>query len=478
MASAFSFATDAQECHYRSAVPPRPGSGYVFWKLHARACDGGADGCNGARLEPWLAGERAEALRLLIEAQARDYEGSPRAAIAPLLRCLASIERSVAAGSGGGGKRGGGSAAVSGLGWWRWRFAAVGAGADADADGAPPQARRKRSKSAAHAHCAASTNGHEDGSGALLAHDERAPPLGMLYSVALCELGAAMQSCGRLDWATELYQEAASSWATTCDASTDARARVSGESDHSAAGGTLALARVHGCAHAWLNAAHALREQGFHRTALERLAELAGDPQCWQHRRKSVAGVEGVYRAASWASGVVPLRHGYSGTAGDDADVHAQVMSTWQQMWDRLAIEVGSRATYSLVLMLFAIGHGEEASRLLPEFGIRFHPAPELWRRPLATTNREHSRREWDAGAPVRLVRAAVPRDLGERLRHGFRPDSAFWRGVADGGTGYHSPDRGYFSFWFPLVPPPARLASPHDKHSHNAPVVVDLVEK
>ena len=381
MAVAFSFATDAQECHYRSAVPPRPGSGYVFWKLHARACDGGADGCNGAQLEPWLATERAEALRLLIEAQARDYDGSPGAAIAPLLRCLASIEH-VATGYRANAKQEAKSTAIPALGWWRWRFAP----AVTNADNASPQARCKRSKTASES-TTPSICGNISGSGtlqctdALVAHDERAPPLGMLYAVALCELGAAMQSCGRLEWASELYKEATSSWATSCDIAADAATCV-GEAQPGTVDGSPV--RVHVCAHAWLNAAHALRELGHHRAALEQLGELAADPQSWQHKRKNFAGAEVAHPAASWVSGVVPLQHGCGGASDTgDADGRDQVLSTWQQMWDRLAKEVGSRAAYSLVLMLFTIGHGAEASRLLPEFGIRYHPAPELWRRPL-----------------------------------------------------------------------------------------------
>jgi hypothetical protein len=60
--------------------------------------------------------------------------------------------------------------------------------------------------------------------------------------------------------------------------------------------------------------------------------------------------------------------------------------------------------------------------------------------------------------APVRQFRAAVPADVGAVLRRAFGRDAAFWEE-----TGYHTAERGYFSFWRDLrhpLPPPHRSRS------------------
>ena len=73
-------------------MPPRAGSGYVFWKLHLADADANdadaaddTDGCNGMKHEPWLAAERAQALHLLVQAQNLDDMGQTRSATSIVL---------------------------------------------------------------------------------------------------------------------------------------------------------------------------------------------------------------------------------------------------------------------------------------------------------------------------------------------------------------------------------------------------------
>ena len=60
--------------------------------------------------------------------------------------------------------------------------------------------------------------------------------------------------------------------------------------------------------------------------------------------------------------------------------------------------------------------------------------------------------------APVRQFRAAVPADVGAVLRRTFGRDAAFWEE-----TGYHTAERGYFSFWRDLrnAPDADRFTAP-----------------